>query len=125
MFNFDLHKGFVLLRIIVGAFMLPHAYGKVKYREGVTGFFNAAGLKPAALFINFGLVFEIVAGIALIVSFGPQVTQIAAALTCVFMLVATVANHKVCQGKWLWNMGGSEYPLFWGLCAAIVAMNPT
>ena len=125
MFNFDLNDGYVLLRIVVGAFLLPHAYGKVKYKEGVTGFFTAAGFKPPGLFVTFGLVFEIVAGLVLILGVTPQITQIAAALTCIFMLVATVANHRVCKGKWLWNMGGSEYPFFWALCAAIVALNPT
>jgi len=125
MFNFDFSNGYVLLRIIVGVFMLPHAYGKVKYREGVTGFFNTAGFKPAPVFVTFGLVFEIIAAIVLVLGITPTLTQIAAALTAVFMLIATAANHKVNQGKWLWNMGGSEYPFFWALCAVIVALNPT
>lgn len=125
MFNFDLSNGYVLLRIIVAAFLFPHAYGKIKYKEGSTGFFVAAGFKPAPLFVTFGLVFEVVVGTILILGITPQITQIAAALTCVFMLVATAANHRVCKGKWLWNMGGSEYPFFWALCAAVVALNPT
>lgn len=122
MFNFDFHNGFVLLRIVIGVFLIPHAIGKVKYRVPVTGFFETAGLKPAPLFVTFGLVFEVIAAAALILG---VFTQIFAALTCVFMLVAAAANHKVCKGKWLWNIGGSEYPVFWALCAAIVALNPT
>jgi putative oxidoreductase len=122
MFNFDLSNGYVLLRLIVGLFLIPHAIGKVRYREPVTGFFTAAGFKPAPLFVTFGLVFEVVVGAALVLGI---LTQIAAALTAVFMLVAAVANHRVCKGKWLWNIGGSEYPIFWGLCALIVALNPT
>jgi len=125
MFNLDLTDGFVLLRLTVGLFLLPHAYGKVRYREGVDGFFTAAGFRPTAPFITFGLIFEVAAGLLLILGVTPLITQVTAALTVIFMAVAAVANHRVCQGKWLWNMGGSEYPVFWGICAAIVALNPT
>ena len=47
----------------------------------------------------------------------------AAALACVHMLVATVAVWKVTKGKWLWNIGGYEYCLFWAICCLIVAMH--
>lgn len=119
MFNFDLHNGFVLLRLIVGLFLFPHAVGKVRYREGVTGFFTAAGFKPAPLFVQFGLVFEVIAAIALVLGI---YTMVFGVLVALFMFVAAAANHKVCKGKWLWNIGGSEYPIFWGLCSAIVAL---
>lgn len=122
MFNFDIHNGYVLLRIICGLFLLPHAAGKIRFKGPVTGFFEAAGLKPAGLFVTFGLVFEVIAGLALILG---VFTQIFAILTAVFMLVALYANNKVNKGKWLWNIGGSEYPVFWGLCCVIVALNPT
>jgi hypothetical protein len=29
----------------------------------------------------------------------------------------------VSSGKWLWNIGGCEYPLFWAICCAVVAMH--
>jgi putative oxidoreductase len=122
MFNFDLSNGFVLLRLLIGLFLIPHIIGKVKYRIPVTGFFDAVGFKPAPVFVNVAMVFEIVAALALILG---VYAQIAAALLAVFMFVAAAANHKMCKGKWLWNIGGSEYPIFWGLCCVIVALNPT
>jgi putative oxidoreductase len=121
MFNFDFSNGYVLLRIMCGAFLLPHAVGKVRFKGPVTGFFETAGLKPAPLFVTFGLVFEVIAGVALILG---VFTQVFAALTALFMFVAAAANHKVNNGKWLWNIGGSEYPIFWGLCCVIVALHP-
>ena len=27
------------------------------------------------------------------------------------------------EGKWLWNIGGYEYCLFWAICCLIVAMH--
>jgi len=114
MFNFDFSNGYVLLRLIVGLFLIPHGVSKITFRPGPLGFFTAAGYPNPGLFVNFGIVFEFVVGLALILG---VYTQIAAWLT--------VAVFKVTKGKWLWNLGGCEYPLFWGLCAAIVAMNPT
>jgi putative oxidoreductase len=122
MFNFDMSNGFVLLRIIVALFLIPHAVAKITMRQGSLGFFTAAGYPSPGLFVNFGIVFEFVIAAALILG---VYTQIAAWLTVFYMLVATASVYKVAQGKWLWNIGGCEYPLFWGLCAAIVAMNPT
>ena len=120
MFNFDLSNGYVLLRLIVGLFLIPHGIAKITFRPGPLGFFTAAGYPNPGLFVNFGIVFEFVVGLALILGI-----YTAAWLTVAFMLVASASVFKVTKGKWLWNLGGSEYPLFWALCAAIVAMNPT
>lgn len=122
MFNFDLHNGFVLLRLVCGLFMIPHALGKISNKAAVTGFFDAAGFKPAGTFVLLAMVAEWIFTIGLILGI---YTQIVAAIAAVFMAVAAFANHRVCKGKWLWNIGGSEYPIFWGLCCAIVALNPT
>jgi putative oxidoreductase len=125
-FNFDvlnsMSGGYVILRIIVGLFIIPHAIGKITARNAVFGFFTAAGFKPVAPFVYATMVAEWILALCLILGI---FTQYAAAATCLFMLVATYANHRVCKGKWLWNLGGSEYPFFWALCAGIVAMNPT
>ncbi len=120
MFDFDLNNGYVVLRIICGLFLIPHAVGKITFRPGPVGFFTAAGYPNPGLFVNFGIVFEFVVGIALILGI---YTQIAAWLTVAFMLVAAASVYKVSQGKWLWNIGGCEYPLFWAICAAIVALH--
>jgi uncharacterized membrane protein YphA (DoxX/SURF4 family) len=45
----------------------------------------------------------------------------AAVIGCVHLLFATVAVAKV-ERKWLWHIGGCEYPLFWALCCGIVAI---
>lgn len=118
MFNFDFSNGYVWLRIICGLFLIPHAIGKVRYREPVTGFFHTAGFRPASAFVMFGLVFEVIAGLALVLDI---FTVVFAVLTAVFMFVAAAANHRVNKAKWLWNIGGSEYPVFWGICCLIVA----
>ena len=47
---------------------------------------------------------------------------LAAPLGCLHLLVALSFVWKVTQGKWLWNIGGYEYCLFWAICCLIVAM---
>ena len=40
-------------------------------------------------------------------------------LACIYLVVAAAANFSVSR-KWLWHIGGSEWPVFWALCCAIV-----
>jgi putative oxidoreductase len=40
----------------------------------------------------------------------------------VFLLVAAWASWRVSAGKWMWNFGGAEYPLFWAICCFVVAV---
>lgn len=120
MFNFDLSNGYVLLRIMCGVFMVPHALGKIRNLEAVSGFFEVAGFKPVKLWVYAAMAIEWVLAVALILGVS---TMVAAVVTALFMFVAAAANHKVCKGKWLWNIGGSEYPIFWGLCCLIVAFH--
>jgi putative oxidoreductase len=37
--------------------------------------------------------------------------------------VAVYALHAAKGFAWLWNLGGYEYPIFWGLVCVVVAMN--
>ena len=39
------------------------------------------------------------------------------------VIAAAAAVWKVTKGKWLWNIGGYEYCLFWAICCLIVAMH--
>ena len=55
MFNFDLSNGYVLLRLIVGLFLIPHGVAKITFRPGPLGFFTAAGYPNPGLFVNFGM----------------------------------------------------------------------
>jgi hypothetical protein len=61
------------------------------------------------VFITIGLIFAIY-------------PFIAGALGFIHLLIATVAVWRV-TGKYLWNIGGYEYCLFWAICCLIVAMH--
>jgi putative oxidoreductase len=118
--NFDLTNGYNILRIICGAFFIPHIYAKFFVPEAL-GFFVAAKFKPPALWMYTACVIETVVAIALILGI---YTTYAGALAAIHLAVATIAVYRVTGGKWLWNIGGCEYCLFWAICSAVVAMHP-
>lgn len=119
MFNFDFSDGYVILRIMCGLFFIPHAIGKITAQEASLGFFTAAGFKPPKLFLYITMVVEWIVAVCLILGI---YTTIAAYFGAAFMLVAFLATLRVSKGKWLWNLGGAEYPMFWGLCCLLVAV---
>jgi len=120
MFNFDLSDPLVVLRIMCGAFFVPHVVGKFTQREMAFGFFEAAGLRPVFAWVYVAIAIELTVALCLILG---AFVPFAAAVAAVFLLVAAGAAFKVSKGHWLWNMGGAEYPFFWGLCCALVAFH--
>ena len=48
-------------------------------------------------------------------------THYVAWLAFIHLCIAGAAVYKV-TGKWLWNIGGFEYCLFWAIACAVVAM---
>lgn len=116
--NFDLTNGWNILRIICGAFFIPHIYAKFFVPEAL-GFFVAAGFKPPAFWMYTACVIETILATGLIFAiFTPYV----AAVSALHLGVAAVAVYRVSGGKWLWNIGGYEYCVFWAISSVIVAM---
>ena len=117
--NFDLTDGYNILRIICGAFLLPHLYAKVSNLEFTRQIYKDWRLEPPNAWIYTAIVVEVICSIGLI--FGIY-TRYAAILCAIFLLVAVWAVWRQSGGKWLWNIGGYEYPLFWAICCIVVAM---
>src|SRR5262249_25885903 len=116
--NFDLTHGINILRLICGLFFIPHIYAKFFVPEAL-GFFVAAKFRSPAGWMYTACVIETSLAIGLIFAIAPVV---AGALGFVHLLVAGGAVWKVTKGKWLWNIGGYEYCLFWAICCLVVAM---
>jgi putative oxidoreductase len=117
--NFDLTNAFNVLRIICGLFFIPHLFVKFQNQDFVKDFMAKVGLNPPIAWLYGAFVIEIVATIGLV--FGIYTTYVAI-LAGVFLLVAAWSSYKFSQGKWIWNFGGAEYPLFWAVCCFVVAM---
>jgi putative oxidoreductase len=117
--NFDLSNEFNILRIICGAFFIPHVYAKIFVPEAL-GFFVTVKFRPPATWMYIALAIETVLAIGLI--FGIYTTYVAW-VAAVHMSVASAAVYRVTGGKWLWNIGGCEYCLYWAICCVVVAMH--
>jgi putative oxidoreductase len=65
-------------------------------------------------------VIEIVLSIGLIFAVYPLYVG---AIAFVHLLVAAAAVWKGTTGRWLWNIGGYEYCVFWAICCLVVAMH--
>jgi len=117
--NFDLTNEFNILRLICGLFLIPHIYAKFFVPEAL-GFFVAAKFNPPKVWMYISCAIEVVLAIGLIFAILPFY---AGALGCLHLLIASAAVWKVTKGKWLWNIGGYEYCLFWSICCLCVAMH--
>lgn len=117
--SFDLTDGFNILRIICGLFFIPHLFVKFRNQDFVKGFMANARLRPPAVWLYAAFAIEILVTIGLVLD---VYTVYAALLAGVFLVVAAWASWTNSGGKWIWNFGGAEFPLFWGICCFIVAM---
>jgi putative oxidoreductase len=119
--TFDLTNGAVVLRLICGAFFFPHIYFKIVGNPPpALGFFKAAGFKPAGFFMRLAMCVEIIAAFGLILGI---YTQWAAVLAALSLAIAAVAVCFANRGyKWLWNLNGIEFPIFWAISCVVVAM---
>jgi putative oxidoreductase len=113
-----LESGIDWLRVLCGVFLVPHLVVKFRNRQFVRGFMAEAGLRPPTAWLYAAFAVEIVATIGLLFDL---YTRYVAILAGIFLLVASYASWRVSKGKWMWNFGGAEYPLFWAICCFIVA----
>ena len=117
--SFDLTNEFNILRVICGLFFIPHIYAKFFVPEAL-GFFVAAKFNPPATWMYTACVIETLLAIGLIFAIFPFY---AAAVAFLHLLVAAAAVWRVTNGKWLWNIGGNEYCIFWAICCLVVALH--
>jgi putative oxidoreductase len=117
--SFDLTDGFNVLRILCGAFLVPHLFVKFRSQPFVLEFMSKAGLNPPKLWLYSAFAVEIVASLGLVFN---VLTAYVAVLAGIFLLVAAYASYRESNGKWMWNFGGAEYPLFWAICCFVVAL---
>jgi putative oxidoreductase len=118
--NFDLTNAFNVLRIVCGLFLLPHLYAKSTNLPLAFELYREFKFDPPQPWVFSAIAIEIVSSIGLI--FGLY-TRYVALLAAAFLLAAAVAVWRHSNGKWLWNIGGYEYCVFWAIACIVVAMH--
>ena len=121
--SFNLTDPNVLLRLTCALFFIPHIAGKVLPPQPALGFFTAVRFPMPKAVMYLDAVVETVVCIGLLLG---VYTAWAAWLGALVLVLAAAAvwRLQVIQGKpkWLWNIGGMEYPLFWSLVCVVVAL---
>jgi putative oxidoreductase len=118
--SFDPTNEFNILRLICGLFLLPHLYGKVRDLTFTYQLYRDFRLHPPRAWVWACIVVEIVCSIGMVFAI---YTRYVALIEAVFLFVAAWAVWRFSNGKWLWNIGGFEYCVFWGICCIVVAMH--
>jgi putative oxidoreductase len=117
--NFDLTNSYNVLRILCGLFLLPHLYAKSMNFNFMLGIYKEWRLNPPKAWLIASLTTEIICAPLLILGI---YTKYVAILVAIFLFVATGAAWRYSKGKWLWNIGGCEYPFFWAIACVALAM---
>jgi putative oxidoreductase len=118
--NFDLTDEFNILRLICGLFLLPHFYAKVSNLDFTYKLYTDFRLYPPKAWVFSCIVIEIICSIGMVFAI---YTRYVALLEAIFLFVAAWTVWRYSQRKWLWNIGGYEYCLFWAICCIVVAMH--
>ncbi len=106
-----------ILRIALGAILIPHGLQKLFGAFGGMGFagnaalFDRIGYTPGIFWGTLVGCTELIGGILLVLGL---FTRFAAAAVLIFMIVAV--RFTSAKG-FFWTAGGSEYPLLIGACA--------
>lgn len=116
--------GWEFLRILCGLYLIPHTWSKTfapkANQAEIIGFFNKAGLKPAQPLIYAAAAVEVVCAISLITG----IYAVWGAWICAaYMGIAAIADIRVAGFRWEWVHKGIEFPVFWMLILAAVALN--
>lgn len=120
--NFDFTETHNVVRVLAGFMLLPHAATKFAaggLNAGTVGFFEKVGFWPAEFMVGLAAGAEIVGGLCLIFGFATRWAGLGVAAILALTIFALLS---VAPFEWLWNRGGIEYNLFWGLTALAVSI---
>ncbi|HET8744117.1 MAG TPA: DoxX family protein [Ramlibacter sp.] len=121
--SFDLTNTSNVLRIMVGALMIPHAASKFAagaINPGTVAFFEKAGIHPAEFMVGFAAASEIAVAIALILGICTRFAGLGAAA---ILAIASYAVVAVKGFGWTWNTGGIEFNVVWAILGLLVAID--
>lgn len=117
--DFDVTDAAVAVRLMVGLFYVPHALFKLNGMEGAAGLFGRIGFQPPMFWVSLAIAAELACAVALTLNIQVKWMGLASAA------VMALAGYAVLVTKgpiWLWNFGGVEYIVFWGVASLVLAV---
>ena len=116
----DLPEPIDFLRILAGAWLLPHTFAKLRHLDGAAEFFHRVGFRPARFFVIVTAALEAVAALSLILDVYPA---IGATVAATILIVAAWAQARVNGLSWRWQFKGSEYMIFWAVVCLVAGFH--
>jgi putative oxidoreductase len=110
-----------VLRMLCGAWLLPHTIAKLSHIDKAAEFFDKIRFRPPRFFVVLTAAMEAVAATSLVLGIYPQ---IGASIAATILLVAAWAQAKVNGVSWRWQFKGAEYMLFWAFVCLTVVFLP-
>lgn len=117
--SFDLTSEINILRLMCGVYFIPHIWAAFYVPQAVDVFVKN-GFKPPTFWLYASAAIEAALAIGLI--FGIY-THFVAAIAVIHLSTAAVAVYRLSGHKWLWNIGGCEFPVFWAIACLAVAIH--
>jgi putative oxidoreductase len=113
----DAASSWTYLRILCGAWFLPHTIAKLRHIDRAAEFFDKIRFRPPRFFVVLTALLEVVAMVSLVFDIH---RRIGAIIATGILLVAAWAQIKVNGPNWRWQFKGAEYMIFWALvCLAV------
>lgn len=117
--NFDLTDPTVVVRLMAGLFYIPHVLFKVMGFAGAAGAFGKMGFNPPEFWVTLAIITEIVCAIGLTLNIYTRYVGLASAGTMALAVYGTIMAKGA---MWMWNFGGVEYLVFWGVASLALAV---
>ena len=105
------------VRIVCGAFFLPHTIAKLRNIDRASILFDKVGFRPPRPFVLLTTGMELVAAFGLISGLYPRIGAVVAAIVLLGAAYAIGRNHGL---MWRWQHPGVEYMLFWAVVCLCV-----
>ena len=115
--DFDLGNPTVVLRLLCGLLYAPHILFKLNNMAGSAAFFGRV-LPLPTLFLYLALAAELACLLGLTLN---VLVKWVGLVSAGVMAIAVYATLMTKGAGWLWNLGGVEYLVFWGLASVSLA----
>jgi putative oxidoreductase len=118
--DFDLTNPTVVVRLMAGLFYVPHVVFKISGFAGSLVAFGNMGFQPPLFWVSLAIATEVLCAVGLTFNLYTRYVGLFSAGTMALAAYGTFATKGL---HWMWNFGGVEYIVFWGVCSLALAVN--
>jgi putative oxidoreductase len=118
--DFDLSNPINVVRLMAGLFYIPHVLFKVTGFAGSLVAFQKMGFDPPLFWVSLAILTEALCAVGLTFNIYTRYVGLMSAGTMAFAAYGTFATKGL---HWMWNFGGVEYIVFWGVASLALAVH--